>query len=155
MCWQIVSPHDIVNPNIDELSVMTYVSYYRDAKPKEGMPTFAPAKVEAEPEVGIGDEVDAPAVELPTFKAFSDEIASVEQAREYAEVLQSYSSVVCQRKCVRVDGLCAVEYMGMVYCRLALCPSLVCWLPGTASAPVQDVHFCFLLNREVVERFML
>ena len=78
----------MVNPNIDELSVMTYISYFRDAQPKEGMPIFGPVEVAvavAVEETEL-DMTDAPSRELPTFKVFTDEIASVEQAREYAEV---------------------------------------------------------------------
>lgn len=35
---QIVTPEELVNKNIDELSVMTYVSYFPEAKLKEGAP---------------------------------------------------------------------------------------------------------------------
>ena len=38
---QVISPH-FVNAQTDDLNVMTYISYFRDARPKEGM--FAPTK---------------------------------------------------------------------------------------------------------------
>jgi inorganic pyrophosphatase/exopolyphosphatase len=72
---QILTPSDIINSKIDELSVMTYISYFRDAKPKEGMPEVRDNVEDAE------DAYDAP----PKFKVFTDEIASIKQAQEYAE----------------------------------------------------------------------
>ncbi|XP_065067168.1 filamin-A-like isoform X4 [Rhopilema esculentum] len=35
---QVITPEEITNPNVDELSVMTYVSYFPEAKVKPGAP---------------------------------------------------------------------------------------------------------------------
>jgi len=35
---QVITPEEITNPNVDELSVMTYVSYFPEAKLKNGAP---------------------------------------------------------------------------------------------------------------------
>ena len=35
---QVITPEEITNPNVDELSVMTYVSYFPEAKLKPGAP---------------------------------------------------------------------------------------------------------------------
>lgn len=35
---QVITPQEITNPNVDELSVMTYVSYFPEAKVKPGAP---------------------------------------------------------------------------------------------------------------------
>ena len=45
---QLLGPEDMVNPNVDELSMMTYLSQYPDAKLKPGAPIKArgdPSKV--------------------------------------------------------------------------------------------------------------
>lgn len=45
---QLLGPEDMVNPHVDELSMMTYLSQYPDAKLKPGAPIKArgdPSKV--------------------------------------------------------------------------------------------------------------
>ncbi len=45
---QLLGPEDMVNPHVDELSMMTYLSQYPDAKLKPGAPVKAkgdPSKV--------------------------------------------------------------------------------------------------------------
>ena len=34
---QVIAPEDLANPRVDEQSVMTYISYYRNAQPKKRM----------------------------------------------------------------------------------------------------------------------
>eukprot|EP00118_Oscarella_pearsei_P028822 m.3022 g.3022 ORF g.3022 m.3022 type:complete len:1777 (+) comp9010_c0_seq1:150-5480(+) len=38
---QVLAPQDLTNPNVDELSVMTYLSYFPEAEPKPGAPVFS------------------------------------------------------------------------------------------------------------------
>ena len=48
LCLQLLGPEDMVNPHVDELSMMTYLSQYPDAKLKPGAPIKArgdPSKV--------------------------------------------------------------------------------------------------------------
>ena len=35
---QLLTPEELVNPNVDELSMMTYLAQFREAKVKEGTP---------------------------------------------------------------------------------------------------------------------
>ena len=42
---QLLGPEDMINPHVDELSMMTYLSQFPDAKLKEG----APIKARADP----------------------------------------------------------------------------------------------------------
>ena len=35
---QLLTPEELVNPNVDELSIMTYLAQFRDARVKEGAP---------------------------------------------------------------------------------------------------------------------
>ena len=35
---QLLTPEELVNPNVDELSMMTYLAQFREAKVKEGAP---------------------------------------------------------------------------------------------------------------------
>lgn len=47
---QLLGPEDMINPHVDELSMMTYLSQFPDAKLKDG----APLKARADPlKVGI------------------------------------------------------------------------------------------------------
>ena len=36
--FQLITPEDVINPKRDELSMMTYLSQYPNAKVKEGAP---------------------------------------------------------------------------------------------------------------------
>jgi filamin len=42
---QVLAPQDMVNPNVDELSMMTYLSYFPEATPKPGAPVFSRTNV--------------------------------------------------------------------------------------------------------------
>ena len=44
-CLQLLGPEDMINPHVDELSMMTYLSQFPDAKLKDG----APIKARADP----------------------------------------------------------------------------------------------------------
>ena len=35
---QLLTPEELINPNVDELSMMTYLAQFREAKVKEGAP---------------------------------------------------------------------------------------------------------------------
>ena len=45
MFLQLLGPEDLINPHVDELSMMTYLSQFPDAKLKPG----APMKARADP----------------------------------------------------------------------------------------------------------
>ncbi|XP_057318837.1 filamin-A isoform X3 [Microplitis mediator] len=71
---QLISPEEMVNPNVDELSMMTYLSQYPNAKLKTGAPLRArtnPNRVRA---YGPGIEPKGPIVNAPanfTVETFS------------------------------------------------------------------------------------
>ncbi|CAG5093928.1 Similar to cher: Filamin-A (Drosophila melanogaster) [Cotesia congregata] len=71
---QLISPEEMVNPNVDELSMMTYLSQYPNAKLKSGAPLRArtnPNRVRA---YGPGIEPKGPIVSAPanfTVETFS------------------------------------------------------------------------------------
>ncbi|XP_044590424.1 filamin-A isoform X4 [Cotesia glomerata] len=71
---QLISPEEMVNPNVDELSMMTYLSQYPNAKLKSGAPLRArtnPNRVRA---YGPGIEPKGPIVNAPanfTVETFS------------------------------------------------------------------------------------
>jgi len=49
-CWQLIKPEEMVNPKVDELSMMTYLSQFPNAKLKPGAPLRPrtnPARVRA------------------------------------------------------------------------------------------------------------
>ena len=48
--WQLIKPEEMVNPKVDELSMMTYLSQFPNAKLKQGAPLRPrtnPARVRA------------------------------------------------------------------------------------------------------------
>ena len=60
----MILPQDLTNPNVDELSVMTYVSFFRDAK-RKGLAEKAAEKPQEE--VAVVPEKPA----LPTEKPWN------------------------------------------------------------------------------------
>ncbi|XP_012277113.1 filamin-A isoform X2 [Orussus abietinus] len=78
---QLIKPEEMVNPNIDEMSMMTYLSQYPNAKLKQGAPLRArtnPNRVRA---YGPGIEPTGPIVDAPaifTVETFSAGKGNVE-----------------------------------------------------------------------------
>ena len=52
---KLLTPEEIVNPNVDELSMMTYLAQFREAKVKEGAPIQTENKLN-----GLGFELVEP-----------------------------------------------------------------------------------------------
>ena len=52
---QLLTPEELVNPNVDELSMMTYLAQFREAKVKEGAPIQTENKL-----IGLGFELVEP-----------------------------------------------------------------------------------------------
>ena len=42
---RVIEPEDMMDPNVDELSMMTYLSYFPNAKVKDGAPCVNPGRV--------------------------------------------------------------------------------------------------------------
>ena len=71
---QLIAPEDMVDPNVDELSMMTYLSQFPNARLKPGAPLhgkLAPNRVRAYgPGLEKGNKVGAPAnFTVETFSA--------------------------------------------------------------------------------------
>ncbi|XP_063686399.1 mesocentin-like [Bolinopsis microptera] len=69
---RVIEPDDMMDPNVDELSMMTYLSYFPNAKVKEGAPCVNPGRVIARgPGItGVGLKLGKPAeFEIDASKA--------------------------------------------------------------------------------------
>ncbi|XP_043200380.1 filamin-A-like isoform X4 [Amphibalanus amphitrite] len=63
---QLIRPEDMINPNVDELSMMTYLSQYPNAKLKPGAPLRSKTNPDRVRCYGPGVEPSGPAVSVPT-----------------------------------------------------------------------------------------
>ncbi|XP_043237014.1 filamin-A-like isoform X4 [Amphibalanus amphitrite] len=64
---QLIQPEDMIDPNVDELSMMTYLSQYPNAKLKAGAPLRAKTNPNRVRCYGPGVEPTGPVVGAPTF----------------------------------------------------------------------------------------
>ncbi|XP_065219553.1 filamin-A isoform X2 [Planococcus citri] len=77
---QLIKPEELVNPNMDELSMMTYLSQYPNAKLKHGAPLRPKTNANRVRAYGPGIEPKGPLVKAPakftveTFSAGSGEV---------------------------------------------------------------------------------